>query len=106
MKNFKKLILPLLGLGMLAGFLNGLLGAAGGIAVVVGLRALFRKKPINGHSFYATALAVMLPLSVLSAWRYARGGHLPAISPWGLVLPAVLGVLTEDKFAYHFLAQF
>ena len=91
MRDFRKYIPPLLGLGLLAGFLNGLLGAAGGIALVVGLRALFRKKPVNGHSFYATALAVMLPLSALSAWRYARGGHLPAVSPWGLILPAVLG---------------
>jgi len=91
MKDFGKYILPLLGIGLLAGFLNGLLGAAGGIAVVLGLRALFRNKPIDGHSFYTTAIAVMLPLSCLSAWRYARGGHLPSVSPWGLILPAVLG---------------
>ena len=91
MKDFSKYILPLLGIGLLAGFLNGLLGAAGGIAVVVGLRALFRNKPVDGHSFYTTAIAVMLPLSCLSAWRYERGGHLPSVSLWGLILPAVLG---------------
>ena len=91
MKNLQKTILPLLGIGLLAGFLNGLLGAGGGIAVVIGLGALFRKTPVNGHSFYATAIAVMLPLSVLSAWQYARGGHLPTVSLWRLILPAVLG---------------
>ena len=91
MKNLQKAILPLLGIGLLAGFLNGLLGAGGGIAVVIGLRALFQKKPVNGHSFYATAIAVMLPLSVLSVWQYARGGHLPTVSLWGLILTAMLG---------------
>ncbi len=91
MKGLPTHTLPLLALGLLAGFLNGLLGAAGGIAVVLGLRALYRNKPVDGHSFYATAIAVMLPLSILSAWRYARVGHLPEVSPWGLVLPAVLG---------------
>lgn len=91
MKNFQKSVLPLLGIGLLAGFLNGLLGAGGGIAVVIGLRTLFRKKPVNGHSFYATAIAVMLPLSALSVWQYARGGHLPEVSLWGLIVPAALG---------------
>lgn len=91
MKEFKKYILPLLALGLLAGFLNGLLGAAGGIAVVVGLRALFRNKPLDGHRFYATAIAVMLPLSIISVWRYAEGGHLPEASFLGLILPSVIG---------------
>lgn len=91
MKSFQKTALPLLGIGLLAGFLNGLLGAGGGIAVVMGLRMLFRKKPVNAHSFYASAIAVMLPLSALSVWQYERGGHLPSASLWGLILPAVLG---------------
>ena len=98
MKNLQKTILPLLGIGLLAGFLNGLLGAGGGIAVVIGLRALFQKTPVNGHSFYATAIAVMLPLSVLSVWQYAKGGHLPTASLCGLILPAVLGGATGAIF--------
>jgi len=60
MKNLQKTALPLLGIGLLAGFLNGLLGAGGGITVVIGLRALFRKTPVNGHSFYATAIAITI----------------------------------------------
>ena len=91
MKKHFKLLFPLLLIGLAAGFVNGLLGAAGGLVVVMGLRALFQKKAANGHRFYATAIAVMLPLSALSAWQYARGGHLPQFSLLTLILPAALG---------------
>ena len=91
MKKHFKLLFPLLLIGLAAGFVNGLLGAAGGIVVVMGLRALFQKKAANGHRFYATAIAVMLPLSALTAWQYARGGHLPQLSLFTLILPAALG---------------
>lgn len=91
MKGVSKHILPLLAIGLLAGFLNGLLGAAGGIAIVIGLRTMFRGKTANERSFYTTAVAVMLPLSCLSVWRYAKAGHLPPVSPWSLIVPAILG---------------
>ena len=77
--------------GAVGGFINGLLGAGGGIIVVMGLSALFQKAGVNGHSYYATAIAVMLPLSALSAWQYHRAGHLPPISFWHLILPSLLG---------------
>lgn len=89
-RNFKAVLaLPLLGLA--AGFINGLLGAGGGIIVVMGLGALGGKAGANGNSIYATAIAVMLPLSALSAFRYHLAGHLPPISFWHLILPALLG---------------
>lgn len=91
MKKHLKTVLTLSALGLAAGFTNGLLGAGGGIIVVMGLRALFGKTGANGHSFYATAIAVMLPLSALSAWQYHRAGHLPPVSFWHLILPALLG---------------
>ena len=91
MKDFGKYILPLLGIGLLAGFLNGLLGAAGGIVIILGLQALFRGKPLDGRRFYTTALAIMLPLSSITVWQYAKNGHLPEASLSGLIFPAVLG---------------
>ena len=91
MKEFKKYIPPLLGLGLFAGFLNGLLGAAGGIAIIFGFRALFRNKPLDGRCFYATALAVMLPLSIVTIWQYTRSGHLPEVPLFDLFLPAAIG---------------
>ncbi|MBQ9802758.1 MAG: sulfite exporter TauE/SafE family protein [Clostridia bacterium] len=91
MKNLIKQAFFLLPLGLLAGFINGLLGAAGGIAVVLGLRALHGKRVANGRSFYTTALAVMLPLSILTVWQYAGKGHLPATSLEAVVFPALVG---------------
>lgn len=83
---------PLLALlGVCAGFLNGLLGAGGGIAIVVGLKALFGKRVPNGRSFYATAIAVMLPLSALSLWQYRKSGDLAFPQLASLAVPALLG---------------
>ena len=91
MRYTKKACTVILLIGFLAGLTNGLLGAAGGIVIVMGLRALTGGCVTNGRSFYTTALAVMLPLSVLTAYQYARAGHLPAPTPEGIVFPAVLG---------------
>ena len=77
--------------GICAGFVNGLLGAGGGILVVLGLRALYGKKKEGTHAVFASAIAVMLPLSAFSAWQYAQKGGLPPFSFLGLALPAALG---------------
>ncbi|MBQ3063317.1 MAG: TSUP family transporter [Clostridia bacterium] len=91
----------LLIIGLLAGFLNGLLGAGGGILIVMGLRLLFGKKTVNGRRFYTTAIAVMLPLSLVSVWQYAKRGHLPAITLGDMLLPALLGGLLGALLLRH-----
>ena len=91
MEKHLKTVLPLLAIGFAAGFTNGLLGAGGGIIVVMALRMIFEKKGVSEHSYYTTAIAVMLPLSLLSAWRYRAAGHLPPISFSHLILPSLLG---------------
>ncbi|MBE6555272.1 MAG: hypothetical protein E7663_03420 [Ruminococcaceae bacterium] len=93
MKRYQNRCLPLLATGLGAGLLNGLLGAGGGILIVYALRGIFSKKVANGRAFYPTALAVMLPLSALSAWQYAKGGHLLDASVLPLVFPALAGGL-------------
>ena len=90
-KTFLKYLPLLVLLGLGAGLLNGLLGAGGGILIVMGLRALFNKEVPNSKSFYATSIAVMLPLSLFSVWQYVKNGHLPAIPIGTLALPALLG---------------
>lgn len=91
MKLFFVKILPIVGIGVVAGFLNGLLGAGGGIVIVFGLGALLRDKLQDPRSIYATAIAVMLPLSAFSAWQYFQNGHLTEGNLGLLVLPALLG---------------
>ena len=58
--------------GLLAGFINGLFGGGGGMIVVPGLRFLLGYRTNAAH---ATAIAVILPLSVLSGVFYTVFGN-------------------------------
>ena len=52
--------------GAVCGVFNGLLGSGGGVVAVIGLRKL----GLDTHKSHATALAVMLPLTIVSAVIY------------------------------------
>ena len=58
--------------GGLAGIANGLLGAGGGMVLIPLLR-LFRL--IDDRELFATAIAVMLPISLISFGVYALQGQ-------------------------------
>ena len=108
-------LLPLL-TGILAGLINGLLGAGGGVIVILVLGALVRisggesvSRPALGEGYPtgdrpgaaqesdigrdipAASLMAMLPVSVLSAAQYAAAGRLELASFAPLLLPAVIG---------------
>jgi uncharacterized membrane protein YfcA len=91
MTFFKKRTFQVSLLGALAGFLNGLLGAGGGIPLLLGLRLLFGKKVANGRRFFTTALAAMLPLSLFSLYRYAAKAPVPNALFGAMLLPALAG---------------
>ena len=93
MKHHFLIFLTLLMLGFGAGFINGLLGAAGGILIVLGLKVLTRGRIRDPRSVYASAIAVMLPLSLLSVLQYVQRGSLPLSEALPLLLPAVAGGL-------------
>lgn len=57
--------------GTATGFLNGLLGAGGGMVAVPLLRAL----GLSEKESHATSIAVILPLSLLSGFLYLRHGR-------------------------------
>ena len=57
--------------GILIGFINSLFGAGGGILVVPYLRS----KGLNQKSAQASTLAVLLPLSAISAFIYLSKGY-------------------------------
>jgi len=54
-------------IGILIGFANGLFGAGGGIIAVPFLQKFLK---VETHKSHATTIAVMLPLSVISALIY------------------------------------
>lgn len=71
MKDKAKKWLPW-GAGFVIGILNGLLGAGGGMVAVPTLRAC----GVEGKRSHATSLAVMVPLSLVSAWLYLSAERL------------------------------
>lgn len=83
----------LIAAGALCGFLNGLLGAGGGIIAVFALRLSLGDELSDTRDVFANALCVTLPISVLSCFTYALRGDLK-INGIGLyVIPAILGGL-------------
>ncbi len=79
----KKIILLIS--GILAGFINGFLGGGGGIVAVSVLSGVLLLHQKNAN---ATALLVVLPLSVISAVVYFLQGNVD----WHVVLPVTAGV--------------
>ena len=57
-------------MGLIVGLANGLFGAGGGTVLVP---ALEKFKPLETHKAHATTLAVILPLSIISALVYVWG---------------------------------
>lgn len=73
--------------GILSGLIAGLLGSGGGIAVVEGLERSGTKE----RRAHATSLAVIFPISAVSAVMYGTGGHVPLYDTLWLCGGAALG---------------
>lgn len=56
-------------IGIITGFANGLFGSGGGTIVVPCMERFMK---IEEHKAHATAIAIILPLSILSAFIYLR----------------------------------
>jgi uncharacterized membrane protein YfcA len=99
--------------GLLAGLCNGLLGAGGGIVVVLALSAALPDDEDSRRSLYANALCVMLPLSLLTLATYALRGNVPdgflgadyASILVGAAIGGLLGALITDKLSSRALKK-
>ena len=89
--------------GLVTGFINGLLGAGGGMLAVPALQ----KIGLEEKDSHRNAVAVILPMTILSAALYLANGRV-AISdafpfvPWG-VLGAILGTFFLKKISGRWL---
>ena len=77
--NIKELIMDrdkvkLLSIGVVSGFVNGLFGSGGGIIVVPALIFLLN---LDDHKAHATAISIILPLSIISTIIYFINGSIP-----------------------------
>jgi len=76
--------------GLFVGLANGLFGAGGGTLLVP---ALERFKPLETHKAHATALAIILPLSIISALIYVWGVDVDWLAVVFVSLGGVVGGL-------------
>ena len=91
MKFFKGSSLLLAAGGILAGFINGLLGAGGGIIIVFVLSKLLKEG--DSRDVFANALCIMLPLSVVSCIVYVSKGSVSLDGFAPFIAPALVGGL-------------
>lgn len=75
-------------IGVIAGFCNGLFGAGGGIIVVPAMCHLLK---LEEHDSHATAIAVILPLSIVSSFIYFRNGFFQTNMVFKVVSGGVIG---------------
>lgn len=74
-------------LGVLTGFINILIGACGGIVAVEGLKA----KGLDQTKAHATAVSVILPLTIISAAMYLYRGDIKIRDSYVFIIPALAG---------------
>lgn len=91
-RRAKTRLILLLSVGAAAGFLNGLLGAGGGILLVYALTAMNPdRSPDAVRNNFAATVAAVLPVTLLSTVLYAADGRMDFSAVTPLVLPAILG---------------
>lgn len=90
--------------GCVAGLINGLFGGGGGMIVVPMLILLLKYEPQKAH---ATAILIILPLSIVSGLFYAAFGNLNVTVAIpvgiGVVAGGVLGALLLKKLSSKWL---
>ena len=89
MKKIKKFI-PFFFVGAAAGFINGLLGAGGGIVIAFFLSHSLSANQKDGNGVFANTVATMLPISLVSLLFYFKRGYINFNIEFVRLLPAAL----------------
>lgn len=80
----------LVGVGVFAGVMSGLLGVGGGIVTVPMLIILFSVDP---HRAVGTSLAAIVPTAIMAAFRHTQLGHVDWRLAGMVAAGAVVGAL-------------
>ncbi|MBO4251620.1 MAG: sulfite exporter TauE/SafE family protein [Clostridia bacterium] len=95
-----KAVLVKIAAGAIAGLVNGLFGGGGGMIIVPCLKRFLRYKTNSAH---ATAIAVILPLSVASGSFYIAFGNAEwlstSVTSIGVLAGGVLGAALLKKLS-------
>lgn len=103
-----KLRMTLIGIcAILAGAVNGFFGTGGGIVLVFALSLLPEDDRVTARDKFATVIAVILPLSLASAFTYGRAISLELASPYIVpgIIGGVIGALLLDRINVNFLKK-
>ncbi len=93
LKKSDKLRPALLGVfAFLAGIVNGFLGTGGGIVLMFALSLLVSENELARRDKFATLIAVILPISLISAVFYGKTIDFSAATPY--IIPGILGGIT------------
>ena len=84
--NKVKLILISIGAGLAVGFINGFMGAGGGMILVPILTLLLK---MNNKVAHSTAVFVIAPICLVSGITYIVKG----VVDWKILLPVAIGTL-------------
>ena len=98
--------MKLVSIGVITGFINGLFGSGGGIIVVPALIFLLQ---VDDHKAHATAISIILPLSIISTIVYFLNGSIPfkiaiPVSIGG-ILGGFIGAKTLNKISPNLLRK-
>ena len=89
---------------VLVGFINGFFGGGGGLLCVPTLEKIYKLETKNSH---ATAVAIMLPLSVVSSVIYILKNNinlgLTLTVTLGSVIGGLIGAFALKKLNYKFI---
>ncbi len=86
LKNIKKYIKPAF-LGVAVGLVNGVFGAGGGMIAV----PLLKKSGLNQKSAHSNAVAVILPITVISAILYLVKGSVQLSDSFNFIPTGLIG---------------
>ncbi len=86
-----ELLLIVLG-GACSGFINGMLGTGGGIVLVFLLGYLLTdKRGYSPRDVFATVIATVIPMSLVSAYIYLKDGSVTFADASPYIVPGILG---------------
>jgi uncharacterized membrane protein YfcA len=81
-------IIKYIGIGFVAGIANGLFGSGGGTIAVPAMVFLLDQ---DDHKAHATALLIILPLTIVSAYFYLSNNFVDWNITWKAMLGGVIG---------------
>lgn len=88
--SFLKKYSPHILFGLIAGAINGILGAGGGIIVTYFLSHALSHEEKRGNGVFVNAVATMLPLSALSFTVYLLKGYIQPDTSFITLIPTAL----------------